>query len=367
MMRSSPSIVVALAVATMLASCGSGANPHDAVDPVALAATQPLSELTPVDDPRTYDGPSTAILEHEEIEPVEADPAQKLPATVTSNDRKGDVEVMVESTDRVLALDMSGSLAATVWGLGFGDDLVGRDVSTEFPGTERLPLVTVDGHSINAEAVLDLRPSVVITDGAIGPRDVVEQLRDAGIAVVFVDTEPTFEGAQEMARRVGAVFGARDIGERLADRIADDVKAAGEEIKRFVPVEHDDKVSILFLYLRGTSGVYYLFGKESGASDLVEGLGGIDVASKLGWKGMRPLTDEAMVAADPDLILVMTGGLESVGGVDGLLAEKPAIALTAAGQNRRIVDMADGDVLSFGPRSGDVLRALARAVYAPQG
>lgn len=367
MKRSALSIVAVLAAATMLASCGGGESPHGSIDSAALAAVKPLSQLTPVDDPRTYEGPSTAILEHREIEPVEEDPQQKLPATVPSNDRNGDVQVTVKDTDRVLALDMSGSLAATVWGLGFGETLVGRDISTEFPGTEKLPLVTADGHSINAEAVLALRPSVVITDGAIGPRDVVEQLRDAGIAVVFVDTEPTFAGAEEMARRVGAVFGAPEAGEKLAARIKGDVKSAGEEIKRFVPAQKDDKVSIVFLYLRGTSGVYYLFGKESGVSDLVAGLGGVDVATQLGWKGLRPLTDEAMVAADPDLIMVMTGGLESVGGVDGLLEEKPAIELTAAGKHRRIVDMADGDVLSFGPRSGDVLRALARAVYAPQG
>lgn len=367
MKRSASCIVAALAAVTMLASCGTGESPHGSVDQAALAALKPLSELTPVDNPRTYEGPSTAILEHQEIEPVEANPAQKLPATMASNDRSGDVQVTVKDTDRVLALDMSGSLAATVWGLGFGKNLVGRDISTEFPGTEKLPLVTVDGHSINAEAVLKLKPSVVITDGAIGPRDVVEQLRDAGIAVVFVATDQSFKGAQDMARRVGAVFGAPEAGEKLANRIAADVKAAGDEIKRFVPTKAGDKVSIMFLYLRGTSGVYYLFGKESGVSDLVARLGGVDVATKLGWKGMRPLTDEAMVGADPDLILVMTGGLESVGGVDGLLKEKPAIELTAAGTHRRIVDMADGDVLSFGPRSGDVLRALARAIYAPQG
>ena len=66
---------------------------------------------------------------------------------------------------------------------------------------------------------------------------------------------------------------------------------------------------------------------------------------------MKPVTDEALIAADPDLILVMTDGLASVGGVDGLLESKPALALTGAGKNRRIVDMADGDILSFGPRS----------------
>jgi iron complex transport system substrate-binding protein len=80
---------------------------------------------------------------------------------------------------------------------------------------------------------------------------------------------------------------------------------------------------------------------------------------------MQPMTDEAIIAANPDLILVMTDGIESAGGIDELLRAKPAIALTSAGQNRRFVDMADGDILSFGPRSAAVLDALARAIYAP--
>ena len=91
----------------------------------------------------------------------------------------------------------------------------------------------------------------------------------------------------------------------------------------------------------------------------------MDVAAEIGWDGMKPMTDEALVAADPDLILVMTDGLASAGGVDELLASKPALALTTAGQHRRFVDMADGEVLGFGPRSAAVLDALARAVYAP--
>ncbi|MDN6639111.1 MAG: ABC transporter substrate-binding protein, partial [Yaniella sp.] len=108
------------------------------------------------------------------------------------------------------------------------------------------------------------------------------------------------------------------------------------------------------------------FGSESGADDLISALGGVDVAKELGWEGMKPMTDEALVAADPDLILTMSGGIESVDGIEGLLEEKPAVAITTAGENQRIVDMEDGQILSFGPRSADVLDALARAVYAPE-
>ena len=123
---------------------------------------------------------------------------------------------------------------------------------------------------------------------------------------------------------------------------------------------------MMFLYVRGQSGVYYLFGEESGADSLIRALGGVDVAGEIGWKGMRPVTDEALVDANPDLLIMMTKGLESVGGVDGLVEHLPAIAQTDAGRNRRVVDMSDTTVLSFGPASADVLDALAVAVYAPE-
>ncbi|KTR81315.1 hypothetical protein NS354_12565, partial [Leucobacter chromiiresistens] len=49
-----------------------------------------------------------------------------------------------------------------------------------------------------------------------------------------------------------------------------------------------------------------------------------------------------------------------------LREENPATAVTTAGEHRRFVDMEDGTVLSFGPRSAEILDALARAVYAPE-
>ena len=91
----------------------------------------------------------------------------------------------------------------------------------------------------------------------------------------------------------------------------------------------------------------------------------MDVAAEIGWKGSKPLTDEGLIAAQPDLILMMTKGLTSVGGVDGLLDRFPALANTPAGQNRRVVDMNDSEILGFGPLTARVLNALAVAIYAP--
>ena len=90
-----------------------------------------------------------------------------------------------------------------------------------------------------------------------------------------------------------------------------------------------------------------------------------DVATEIGWQGMRPMTAEALAAAKPDVVVMMTDGLASVGGVAGLLERIPALAQTPAGARQRIIDLADTAILSFGPRSAEVVDALARALYAP--
>ena len=363
--RPALALAAALGLSALLAGCAVPA-PQSTSEPTAPVGPRvPLTELVVADDPRSLTGPSTALIADAAIEPVTDDPAQTLPTTVVSRDLDGDREVVVDDTSRILPLDIAGSIAATVFALGFGDQVVGRDISTTFPEAEGLPVVTSGGHAINSEAVLALRPSIVITDGTVGPTDVVLQLRDAGVTVVYVDAEPGLAAPSELARQVAAALGASEAGELLAAQLAQQIADVVAAIESIRPEAPEDRVRILFLYLRGASGIYYLFGEESGADELIEALGGIDVAGEIGWTGLRPMTDEALIAADPDVILVMTGGLESVGGVDGLLAEKPAVGLTRAGEARRFVDMADGEVLSFGPRTPAVLDALARAIYAP--
>lgn len=247
----------------------------DAGHRITAQAPQPgLSEVEVLDEPRTYQGPSTAVLQDAAIEPITEYPEQSLPTTVTSYGQDGaEQQLQITETSRVVARDMSGSIAARIWALGFSDSLVGVDQSTTFPGTEDIETVTSGGHTVNAEAIIGLERDVVITDGSIGPRDVVEQLSDVGITVVFVENTPSFEGAEELARQVAAVYGAPAVGQQLAEQISADINAKVKEISALVPEHQDDQVRMLFLYLRGNVGVYYMFGSESGADDLISALG----------------------------------------------------------------------------------------------
>lgn len=361
--RLSPLIAAVLLLG--LAGCAAPAataGSEDAASDACSAAEQQLSDLELVDDVRTATGGSTACLPGHAINPVSDMTAPDLPVTVTDAEGR---DVEITDVSRILPIDISGTIAATVFALGMGDHVVGRDSSTTFDGTQDLPVVTKTGHSLNPEAILELAPTVILTDTTIGPKEVRQQLREAGIPIVVISDELRLDNTDQLVDEVASALGIPSRGQELIAQVDSDLASALAEIAEVVPAEESDRARMLFLYVRGSANVYYIFGKDSGADSLIEAVGGIDVASEIGWEGNKPMTAEALVAAQPDVLVMMTDGLESVDGIDGLIERVPAVAETPAGVNRRVIDMADGEILSFGPRSPEIIRAIARALYAP--
>ncbi|MFB8388155.1 hemin ABC transporter substrate-binding protein [Microbacterium sp. NPDC055910] len=356
-------LALVAAAALLLSGCSAaGATSPEPVDANCPDAVVALSDLEPVTEPRAVEGPSTACIPSLAIEPVADTSAPALPVTLTDAEGR---EVEVTDVSRILPVDISGTIAATVFALGLGDNVVGRDTSTDFPGTEELPVVTKSGHTLNAEAILEIAPTVVLTDTSIGPKEVRQQLRDVGIAVVVISSEHNLETVGDLVDEIAHALGVDQRGDAFRTQLETEIADARAEATDVAPAAASDRVRMLFLYARGNANIYYIFGRDSGADSLIEAVGGIDVAGEIGWEGMKPMTAEALVAAQPDVIVMMTDGLSSVGGVDGLIEVIPAVGQTPAGANRRVIDMADTAILSYGPRSPDIVRALARALYAP--
>lgn len=362
--RGAALLAVVVTIALGLAGCAGAETGSDIAARADGVQLQPLSELTPLEDPRTFEGPTTAVIGGPNIAPIDPAPTQQLPVTVVSKDPSGDREVTVDDASRVVALSLSGSVGELVYALGLSDVLVGRDVSTNFPGSEELPVVTRNGHSIDAEGVLALNPSLIITDGSVGPTDVVLQLADAGVAVVTVDRAIDAESSSLVMQQVADALGVGPAAPALVDTLQQAIAAKEAEVAALLP-EESKRPRVAFLYVRGTAGIFYLFGEGSGVDSLIRSIGAIDVAEEIGWVGEKPMTEEALVGMNPDVILVMTEGLESAGGVDGLLAAQPSIALTEAGKHRRIIDIDDTVLFAGGTRIPDVIDGLARALYAP--
>lgn len=289
------------------------------------------------------------------VEPLARTPAPRLPVTVPSADGE---RVTVRAAERIVPL--SGSLSEIVFTLGLGDRVVARDVTATFEQAAKLPVVT-RGHDVSAESVLSLRPDLVLAETTSGPEEAVDQIRAAGVPVLFVEAAKGLDDVGPRIEAVADALGVPAAGKELTRRSEQRIEAVRGD------VPHGQEPRVAFLYLRGSASVYLIGGKDSGAGSLIEAAGAVDAGAASGLdKDFTAITSEALVKAAPDAILVMSKGLESVGGVDGLV-KIPGVAQTPAGMDRRIVSVEDGVLLNYGPRTDQVLKSVVAQLYGEDG
>lgn len=310
-----------------------------------------------VPDPRSITGTSQAE-DVGDVDPITDAPAPALPVTTTDADG---YEVTVTDVSRILALDLYGTLSRTVEALGLGSHIVGRGQPSTEPVLASLPVVVQNGLEINVEAVLSLAPTVVLVDHSLGPAESIDQLRDAGTTVLVLAPERTLDSVESDIAAVGSALGVSAEAQELGTRARAEVVSAQQTIAQWTPAE---KLRTVFLYVRGTGSVFFILGQGDGADVLIDAIGCEDIASENGMGELVPATAEALATLDPELILTMTMGVESTGGLDGFTS-RAGVAQTTAGARQRIVTIPDGQSLSFGPQAGDALLAAARAVYQP--
>ena len=230
--------------------------------------------------------------------------------------------------------------------------IVGRDLSSSEKALEEIPVVT-SGHQVIPEKVIALKPDLVIIDASTGPKSAIDQIRSAGIRVEQTPESWNLADISLKVQAVANVIGAPQQGELLNQAISSAITNS----------KLSSKPRIAFLYLRGTSSIYLIGGEGSGADSLISAIGGIDVGAAALPRPFNTLTAESLATLNPDVIIVMTKGLESVGGISGLL-KLPGVAQTEAGKKQAVIDVDDSLLLSFGPRTPSLVQVLAERVSA---
>jgi len=258
------------------------------------------------------------------------------------------------SGERIVTL--TAGLTEAVFALGAGDLVVARDISSTIAEADALPIVTT-AHDINVEALLAVRPTLILIDEDTGPETALDQIAATGVRIELVDNATTVDEIIPRLERVAEILGLQDRAARLRDAIDKDL--AG--------VRTDDSladVRVAFLYVRGPAGVYLIGGPGSGPDSIIAAAGATDAGTAIGLElAFTPLTPEAMVGAAPDVLLVTTTGLDSVNGIDGLV-ELAGVAQTPAGKARRVITAEDGLLFSFGPRTPSLIESLRQEIAA---
>lgn len=246
-------------------------------------------------------------------------------------------------------ITLNGALTETVSALGYGTQIVAVDVTSTYPAyINKLPKVSKD-RAISAEGIISFSPDLVLAPEHMISKATEYQLKSAGIHVIIIKQEFTSKGAISFIRQTAAAIGVPQKGELLAKQTELSVAKALETVKK-----NNKSPKVLFLYARGT-GVMMVAGKETSMDAIITMSGGKNAAR--GFSKFKPYTTEALVNANPDIILMFDFGYKSLGGINSIL-KMPGVSLTNAGKNKRIVEM-DGELLvNFSVRLAQAITEL---------
>ena len=288
----------------------------------------------------------------QDTEPANTREQQTQPAETEDNQADTEPAITETVTEGTRIVTLFGDLTEIVYALGAEEFLVGRDTSSVYPADiDDLPNLGFAG-ALNAEALLALEPTIVIANSMAGPAGVLEQLEAAGVELLLIETPKQLDAPGIKIRAIGDVLGlpqtaellAQDVEQRMATVLAD---------AQLV----EEPLRVLLIYIR-RGGLQLVSGQGNEAQTIIEAAGGIDAGAEAGIVGWQALTPEALVAADPDVYLVMELGLEVIGGIDEFLAI-PGMAETTAGRARRVIAMSDLYLLGFGPRLPEAVAELS--------
>jgi len=213
--------------------------------------------------------------------------------------------------------------------------------------------------SLSPEGVLSTDPDLIVAIQGSGPPETIEVLRAANVDFVIIPEVFTSEGIAEKILAVGAALDANDAAIALARKVQDDIAAAVLAAKT---AADGQQVRVMFI-LSAQNGRILTSGTSTAADSIIQMAGGTNAITE--FTGYKPVTDEAVMLAAPDVILMMAQGGAPIS--DEELFAIPALASSPAGQNRRVVRMGGLHLLGFGPRTGTAIAELSRALYEAAG
>lgn len=246
-----------------------------------------------------------------------------------------------DTPSRVIAA--GGSVAEIIHALGAGDRLIARDTTSTFPpALESLPDIGYV-RALSSENLIAMAPDIVIVEHDAGPPEVLDVLQRSGIALVMAPQALDPDGVAAKIDAVATALNLPDAGAALQARVAaqlEQARIAGDALPRSPRV-------MFILSMQG--GRLLVGGAGTSAEAMILLAGGTNAVTAL--DGYKPLTDEAAIAADPDLILMMDRGGDHAVVLADIIAH-PALRLTRAAIDQRIVSMDGLYLLGFGPRTG---------------
>lgn len=280
-----------------------------------------------------------------------------LAAGITVHDaRNRDVTI----ADPARIVSIGGAITEILYALGFEDRLAGVDTTSLYPAAALRDKPNVGYmRQLSAEGVLGLNPSLVLAVQGSGPKETMDVLEAAKVPLVLVPEIFSEQGLLDKIKLVGHAMGADKRAECLTAAVTDDLAQLRElRAKVTKPV----RVMFVMSLLNGRA---MAAGQKTAANEIIAMAGGVNAID--GYDGYKIISDEAIIAAKPDVVLSIARSKDSLDAEAVYL--HPAFALTPVVANKAFISMDGLYLLGFGPRTAAAARDLSVKLYptlAPQ-
>ncbi len=245
-------------------------------------------------------------------------------------------------------ISIGGDVTEIVYALGAGNEMVARDSTSLHPqAVLALPDVGYM-RQLNTEGILSMHPSLVLSSELAEPSLVLQQLEQNGVKVVRVPGTPSADTVPKKIEVIAAALNRQAEGDKLIATYRAQIAAI-----------HHDALPVKMLFVMSHGGMSSMAAGQNTAADAMITSVGAQNAMQ-GFSRYRPLSQEGVIASAPDIILLTSDGVKSLGGMDQVW-KLPGVAMTPAGKNKRVLVLDDMSLLGFGLQTPAVMAQLRQA------
>ncbi|MBB5050762.1 iron complex transport system substrate-binding protein [Afipia massiliensis] len=261
-------------------------------------------------------------------------------------------DVAIGNRSRIVSI--GGAITEILYALGLEERIVGVDTTSLYPPKALGEKPNVGYmRQLSAEGVLGLNPQLILAIEGSGPKETLDVLDAAKIPFVSFPETYTEQGLIDKIKMVAHAMDADARGACLTAAVSGDLA----ELKKLRDsVKKPARVMFVMSFLNGRAMVA---GHKTAANEIIKLAGGVNAVD--GFEGYKPVNDEAIVAAKPDVILTMQRGREQLDAQT--VFANPSFALTPAAAKKSFVAMDGLYLLGFGPRTAAAARDLALSLY----
>lgn len=253
--------------------------------------------------------------------------------------------------EKIVAL--GGDVTEIVYALGAQSSLVARDSTSQWPeAATALPDV---GYlrQLNAEGVLATRPTLVLASAQAQPSLALKQVEQSNVRVVTVPAGNTLSVIDEKVRVIAQATHHEAQGEALRQTLREALAA--------LPSSPLNKRVLFILNHGGMTAM--AAGQQTGADAAIRAAGLRNAMQ--GFNRYQPLSQEGVIASQPDLVVISQDGVKAMGG-EANLWTLPGLAQTPAGRHKQVLQIDDIALLGFSLRTPEaILQLRAKAEQLP--